>query len=293
MLAVKGTGYGGQMLRFERWAAAAAGFLLVLIGALAILLVLLDTHDALPPLPEVSPSPEASESPTLVDFAVGADGVLSPEPDERAAHVWSQFERVATSEYARRHIAQLSVGDRAFGEFAGAVQQTSTADDRWTLIIDGSVSESRLISTLIHEYAHLITLDHTQVTRVPEECSTLETEQWMCTHPGAYLNDFWDEFWAPYGDAQRLDSTDPDVGAILYAEYPDDFVTPYAATNAVEDIAESFTAYVLADEIPDPSDGVVAAKTAFFDAYPAFVEARERIRADFGDDLPAPAPLGY
>ncbi|MDP3208256.1 MAG: hypothetical protein Q8M65_03830, partial [Rhodoglobus sp.] len=95
---------------------------------------------------------------------------------------------------------------------------------------------------------------------------------------------FLDEFWFDYGDsAPSADNSDADVAWEFYLEHEEDFVSDYAATNVVEDVAECFMTWVIEDAPSGAS--TVGAKLAFFENYPAFVAARDRIRAEFSDDL--------
>ena len=61
----------------------------------------------------------------------------------------------------------------------------------------------------------------------------------------------------------------------FYAKYPDQFVSEYAATNPVEDIAESWTEFVMR---PKPTGTSIAdQKVQFFYEYPELVETRRQI----------------
>lgn len=60
-------------------------------------------------------------------------------------------------------------------------------------------------------------------------------------------------------------------------------MSDYAATNAIEDAAETFMTFVLEDE--PTGDSMVARKLEFFWGYPELVAIRERIRTEFADDL--------
>ncbi len=55
----------------------------------------------------------------------------------------------------------------------------------------------------------------------------------------------------------------------FYTEHEEDFVSAYAATNVVEDFAESFMLFVL----------------LLFSEYPELVEIRDRIRSEFAGEL--------
>ena len=61
----------------------------------------------------------------------------------------------------------------------------------------------------------------------------------------------------------------------FYSKYPDQFVSEYAATNPREDIAESWTEFVMR---PKPTDTSTAdQKVQFFYEYPELVETRRQI----------------
>ena len=61
----------------------------------------------------------------------------------------------------------------------------------------------------------------------------------------------------------------------FYAEYPDQFISEYAATNPVEDIAESWTEFVMR---PKPIGTSIAdKKVLFFYEYPELVQIRGEI----------------
>jgi hypothetical protein len=100
----------------------------------------------------------------------------------------------------------------------------------------------------------------------------------------AYLNAFGNRFWTgevyeswievffmvyndPAGYRTALDE--------FYANHREQFVSPYAATNPREDIAESWTEFILR---PKPSGTSIAdQKVLFFYEFPELVQTREEI----------------
>lgn len=62
----------------------------------------------------------------------------------------------------------------------------------------------------------------------------------------------------------------------LYEEDPTQFVTQYAATNVIEDIAESFTYYVMYLDLDNATTAYQ--KQKFFDTYPELVELMTHMR---------------
>jgi hypothetical protein len=135
--------------------------------------------------------------------------------------------------------------------------------------------ERDLVSVMIHEYAHLITLNGKQVNfnRIKEkQCNGLYLSKTGCVQRRSYLNAFVEKYW----DEQAL-NYEGDAG-VHFKEREDDFITEYAATNPEEDIVESFVQFVLygkplGDEIKD-------SKVRFFYDYPELVKLRKRIREE-------------
>lgn len=267
-----------------RIALAVSAVLLLLVGGAAVAFAFLST-----PLGPIStdarPIIEDDDDFGTVDvYAVLDDGSLDPSASGLAADVWDTFVRVATLDFAAEVMVEYRAGDAPKSDTLAYVYQ---ADDReyWVLAANLATSEDyeQLVATLIHEYAHIITLDTTQVDEQTSTCEAFQMDE-GCARDDSYLLAFQEQFWVQYGDsAPEADNADADVAWDFYIEHEDDFVSDYAATNVVEDIAESFMTFVLEDE--SDGNGVVADKLAFFASYPELVAIRERIRAEFANDL--------
>jgi hypothetical protein len=153
-----------------------------------------------------------------------------------------------------------------------------------------------LTFTLLHEFAHLLTLNASQVPPSlpifgdPENDGIYQSElaacpQYFpgegCSTPDSYINLFFERFWLDlYGEWQAIDSEpDEDVYYDLiddfYDTYRDQFLTDYAATSPAEDIAESFAFFILSPR-PDLTS-IADEKILFFHEFPELVELRRRI----------------
>ncbi len=212
-------------------------------------------------------------------FAV-REGVLDPDPGERAAAVWDLFVRVVTPAFAASSMSQYRVGDDADSDTLAYVHR---ADDPefWVLAANLAFADDQdlLLSTLIHEYGHILSLGVADADPDAAACNTLELSE-GCLAPGSLLLAFDERFWLPYGpEAPTPDDDDADAAAAFYAAHEEDFVSDYAATNVVEDFAESFMTFVLEDR-PE-SSSAVAEKILFFWDVPEYVDIRDRIRTEF------------
>lgn len=213
-------------------------------------------------------------------YTVEPDASLSPTGDETTESVWDMFVRIVTPEVAGSVIRDFRVGDSESSDTLAYVLQTDDPQ-QWTLVVNLAYAsdEDLLLSTLIHEYAHILSLSPGQTDPEAWSCDTLQLDE-GCAEPDSALWAFDQEFWAQYGtDAPDPANADADLAYEFYLDHEDDFVSDYAATNVVEDFAESFMTFVLEPE-PD-SDTTIAQKLLFFWDRPEYVEIRDHVRSEF------------
>ncbi len=215
-------------------------------------------------------------------YTVLEDGSLDPEATGLTAEVWDVFTRVTTIEVAASVMSHYRVGDAPRSDTLAYVYLNK---NRWVLAANLATSEdpTALIATLVHEYAHILSLGADEIDPATENCPTLELDE-GCAGSDSAIEAFETRFWAPYGDsAPDAANTDADLAYSFYLDHEEDFVSDYAATSVVEDIAESLMTFVLEDHAT--GDSLAAQKLRFFEDYPRFVELRERIRAEFAEEL--------
>ncbi|MBN9606705.1 MAG: hypothetical protein J0G30_08855 [Actinomycetales bacterium] len=220
-------------------------------------------------------------------YEVQPDASLNPQPRGATADAWDVFVRMVGADAAATEIETFAAGDAPDSSTLAYVEEASEPG-RWTLAINvASVADDGelLFGTLIHEYAHVLSLAPDEFSSGGGSCPTIDVQE-GCAVADSYLWAFYEQFWAGYEDAPPLDNVDEDVAWEFYQAHEEDFVNDYAATNVSEDFAESYTSYVL--ESSTSTDTVVGRKLAFFDDYPALRELRERIRAEFAGDYGLP-----
>ena len=125
----------------------------------------------------------------------------------------------------------------------------STVDDRhWRLsFAPNGLDRGDLAWLVAHELAHIISLNDTQTTPVEEPvCADLDVGS-GCLRPVAllsrYLHATWDDaLYDAWVAADKAADGDPESTAYqdFHAKHEDAFATRYAATDPVEDFAESF-----------------------------------------------------
>jgi len=133
--------------------------------------------------------------------------------------------------------------------------------------------------TLVHEMAHILTLNDSQVNEKAGSCSTYKLDE-GCANITSYIVSFFNQFWKSYGP---VDEYDEDAAYDRYDKNPTDFVNDYAATNPVEDLAETFAHFVLEDK-PKNCDATVAdkEKCSLYE-FSELVTMRDNIRVNLVD----------
>jgi hypothetical protein len=250
------------------------------------------------------------DSIVLITYEVKGDRIsvprAQPVPDElkgkqkdRAIHeaIWNYFVSIVPPS-DRSQVSEYVIFTDGRGKHLAAVGQTFSDPKQWRLEVDILDSESYydLTYTLIHEQGHLLTLNSEQVPpsnaifKYPNNQTIYQQEvsacpQYFpgegCSTPDSYVNEFFNRFWPDlYAEWQQIDLEKAEDTRYTMLEefhktYEDQFLSDYAATSPLEDIAESWSFFILS---PKPELSSIAnEKILFFYEYPELVELRTKI----------------
>ena len=277
--------------------------------------VLKESEDAI-----ITGGPRLTKDYTLVTYKVDGDTIKDPVYDtvpvnlenyqhNTLAHqkIWDFFTGVIPVDQ-RTMVADFVLYTDGASESLGAVQQTDDPQD-WMFemdLIDGG-NFPDLATTVIHEFAHLLTLNDSQVTTDFPVFEAFDNHQIFdreaalcpnyfiqegCSNPDSYLNTFFYRFWPDiFAEWQAINAeTDQDLLdqalSHFYQKYTGQFVSEYAATSPSEDVAETFMYFIF---VPIPTSTTIAAqKILFFYEYPELVALRGRILDHLCLFLPKP-----
>jgi len=232
--------------------------------------------------------------PTVPDY-------LIPYQEDEQLHrrIWDYFTGIFPND-SDVHVSYLVViMDGTDDGYSAAIW---SSQGKWRLYVNLLEFDSSrdVIEILTHEYGHMLTLNDSQARDIPSEYG-LEMEQTDfesmrskcegyfftgsdCALADSYLNEFGNRFWIgelfkSWTDAYLL--WDKEEGLYetamdeFYRQYRDQFVTEYASTTPLEDIAESWTEFVMR---PKPTGSTIAdQKILFFYEYPELVDIRREI----------------
>jgi len=234
-------------------------------------------------------------------YRVLSNGKLSGESrgdvPEVVVSLWNDFKVIAGEEI----IDEFVISIRAYydeDDYTAAYVETDNDDyTKWILglnvadyVNDTSANKENYFQVLIHEFAHILTLNNDQLDLTSNErsCGTYNPGE-GCLYANSYLYQFVDEFWER-GDFRVSDRVDEEedqekrdeITEEYYENNDDEFVSAYAITNPAEDIAESFAYYVYAD-IPEEVETEIDEKFLFFEGIMELREIRNTIRSTFTD----------
>ena len=198
-----------------------------------------------------------------ITLAKGAD-------DDEYRTIWNRISQLSPNNISDRYISEYQVFDNPEDDTQAFVDDPD-GDGRWRIAVNLSgyrVSDPKERSaTLIHELGHIITLNTSQVVPGADQCHTYAIDE-GCSKADSYLYLFVSRFW----------KNEPQP---VYD--PTKFVTEYAATSDVEDLAESFAFYVL--EKTASGTAVKDQKLTFFAAHPDLVSIRTQMRKVLTKDI--------
>jgi hypothetical protein len=198
-------------------------------------------------------------------YTVTTDQQLYPKPSDGDNKLWELFRSIATNQTIKDRLETFEVFNDASNDSAASVWESSTPG-KWHMNVNAAFADDRkdLIHTMVHEYGHIVTLDTTQVDKTNGACPVLTVPE-GCVKSGSVLAEFHNAFWAGYSSTDGADYS------------ADRFVSEYAASNTVEDLAETFAYFVLR---PKPEGTAIKdQKIQKLYSFQNLVNIRNRIRA--------------
>lgn len=139
--------------------------------------------------------------------------------------------------------------------------------------------------TMVHEFMHILSLNHEQVDYRGSESDTYYLQE-GASKEDSYINLFYQKFWKGARLSNYL--IDLEMGSYsveeveeirenLYYKHKNNFVNSYAMTNPTEDLAESFTYFVYANNLSKNSS-IKDRKMRFFNDFPELRQLKEHFK---------------
>lgn len=214
--------------------------------------------------------------------------LLEGDADKEDAIAWNKAVSILPNDVLKKHVRKYEVFTDGSENLLASVENIDADGKVWLFAIDYAdaikPNSADFVTTIIHEFFHIVSLNSEQVDRDFVTCLQYQIEE-GCTKANSYLNHYNKRFWQKpiYQDYQQslknLQFSEAEEAVVaFYDKHSDDFVNEYSATNPVEDFAETFAFFVLSDKIVKPKT-IKDKKINFFYQYPKLVKMRQYIRS--------------
>ena len=222
----------------------------------------------------------------LVDYNVESE-LLSYQADTlKHQEIWNQVLKITPESYLSKiNEFYVFTGSNSSYELDGTMAYVIPTNDDLTtwgygLAIDTSyevdfnVFEDGLNGTIVHEFAHILVLDDTQLNASisQDDCATFFLTE-GCSREDSYIYSFYNDYW--------IDIDENNTEEENYNASPDSYVSEYAAKDITEDMAETFRFYVLVDA-PSNSSTISNQKILSYYDNEDFVSLRNSILDNIG-----------
>jgi len=216
--------------------------------------------------------------------------------DKIDKEVWTLFQKVSQPERVKKSLGWFATFSDPKSPTLAYVKRIHKGERGWALAVNmngvdlsDEIALRGMVLTLLHEYGHLITLNDGQIrghslnkkTCDKSSGSThikINKKLQFCPNKNSYLDEFTKTYWDPADIEQAVKYYLNNKTDVFYSKNKTDFIDEYAASTPTEDIAESFTGFVLGTK---PEMGTIAAeKVDFFYDYPELVDFRKDVRKD-------------
>lgn len=207
---------------------------------------------------------------------------------------WAQIYEVLPQKMMNKYVKELELITDGVDMTLAGVQPVDESNSTWNFGIDpadlpkGKITENTdFMHTLIHEFGHVLTLNNTQIE--PSDADYQIGEDRYLTMEGlalkdSYINQFVQAFWykqermETWDDIQNIQNERKKLDriTIFYLNNKNAFFTEYAAESPEEDIAESWTFFVLKDG-PKDDRTELNKKLLFFYQFEELVALRTEI----------------
>lgn len=217
--------------------------------------------------------------------------------DKLGSLYWNKITGVLPQALLNKYITSMRLYTDGPSEDLGGMSPLDDSNTQWEIDLDtadinlhnlDSVFVLEYNHTLIHEFGHLLTLNIEQVE--PTEDQVQDDNKGYLTSEGyarkdSYLGKFVDTFWPEdfllaWDKIDRIRNEKRRVNGYydFYLKHQPQFTTDYSAESPEEDIAESWTFFVLTDK--PASSEIRAQKVLFFYQFSELIALREHIRSN-------------
>ncbi|AJG72471.1 hypothetical protein [Bacillus anthracis] len=217
--------------------------------------------------------------------------------------LWDMYRTLIPAKY-RGNITEFDLITDGYDGVVAHVMLSIENPKDWTLsldTLDSAVNIDEVMKTLIHETAHVLTLGHKQIpvdenyikdfeedkdiSTYRNKCGNLFLQE-GCAKENSYIHQFYNSFWKSIEQewTEKKVEESEETQIEFFKEKHDEFVSQYGTTNVAEDIADTFTVFILQDskKVKEGTE-LKYKKIAFFYQFPELVKMRAEVLSGLYD----------
>lgn len=208
------------------------------------------------------------------------DGVtpktLNDKEKNEYQKIWEKVKHILPNKGLENFEKLYICSDGKLNELA-AVMPNNESGSKWVINIDSEdvdfgKNKRAFFETIFHEYFHYMSLNDKQVKYTEDYNMKNYCEVGIVSNKNSYLNDFYNEFWKGILEDRNINKE----SLYFYERHKNSFIDDYAATSPDEDIAETFSFFILDDK--PKGNSIKDKKIKFFYKYKELVKLREQLR---------------
>lgn len=202
---------------------------------------------------------------------------LNDKESEEYKNIWEKIKFILPNKGLENFDELYLTTDGKLNELA-SVKVNNSSGSIWIMNIDPEdvvfKNKNKLFyETILHEYFHYMTLNDKQVKYTENYNMKNYCEEGLVSNKNSYINDFYNEFWKDILEDRNINKEN----LYFYDRHKNSFVDEYASTDPSEDIAETFSYFVLNDK--PKGNSIKDQKINFFYKYKDLVELRNQLRS--------------
>jgi hypothetical protein len=191
---------------------------------------------------------------------------------EEFRKIWDEIAALSPNNISDKYIESYELFDDANNDTLAFVDDADE-NGKWRIAVNVGARKNESLreqkATLVHELGHIITLNRSQVVKA-NSCPNLDLAE-GCANANSYVNTFYNKYWKGVKAPATFSASK--------------FVTEYAATEPVEDLAESFAFFVMEKDQDKLGNEVKDQKIKHFYQFPDLVAIRAEMREALGRDI--------
>ncbi len=221
----------------------------------------------------------------IVDYQVSGLNLIYQQDIQEHQRLWRLIKKIIPLNY-RSKIGEFLIYNGTITDTFGLSEKINNDASKWRIGIAINYADDdqqKLIFTILHEFAHILTLNNDHIDTMVRESNCVNYFNNLgCSNNNSYINQFQSQFWTDIWSDYLVSKNGTQIEMLsFYNFYSDHFFLPNSAISPEEDIADVFATFVLREE-GATGNSIAEQKIEFMYTYNELVSLRNYARTNLG-----------